>query len=328
MTTDIPLAMLIELHETMLKMRLAEERLADALLAGEIRCPVHLYTGEEAVATGVCAHLNEGDYVLGTHRSHGHYLAKGGSLKAMMAEIYGKVTGCAQGRGGSMHLVDPKLRAFATPIVGATIATAVGIALASSMRGDGAVSVAFFGDGATDEGRFYECLNLAALYKLPVLFVCENNFYSTHLPMEARQPADNIYQRAEMFALPGVRVDGNDVCAVYRVAGEAVQHARNGGGPALLECRTYRWRGHVGPHYDLDKGLRSPEELAAWQARCPVKRLEQTLLAEGVLINDDLTSIHQRIEREVEEAIAFAKANPLPRASDLLMYVYNDKQGR
>jgi len=327
MRTDIPPARLSELHETMLRIRLAEERLAGALLAGEIKCPVHLYTGEEAVAAGVCNHLNESDYVFGTHRSHGHYLAKGGHLKAMMAEIYGRVTGCAQGRGGSMHLVDPKLRTFTTPIVGSTIATAVGTALASSLRGDGAVSVAFFGDGATDEGRFYECLNLAALYKLPVLFVCENNFYSTHLPLEARQPADNIYQRAEMFATPGFRLDGNDVCAVYRVAGEAIQRARNGGGPALLECRTYRWRGHVGPHYDLDKGLRSPEELAAWQARCPVKRLEQTLLAEGILTNDNLASIHQRIEREVEEAIAFAKANPLPRASDLLMYVYNDEQG-
>ena len=324
---DIPPAKLIELHETLLKMRLVEERLADALLDGEIRCPVHLYTGEEAVATGVCAHLNESDYVFGTHRSHGHYLAKGGDLKAMMAEIYGRVTGCAQGRGGSMHLVDPELKVFATPIVGSTIATAVGTALASSLRGDGAVSVAFFGDGGTDEGRFYESLNLAALYKLPVLFVCENNFYSTHLPLEARQPADNIYQRAEMFAMPGVRVDGNDVLEVYRVAGEAVERARNGGGPTLVECRTYRWRGHVGPHYDLDKGLRSPEEFEAWKARCPVKRLEQTLLAEGILTNDDLASVYQRIEGEVEEAIAFAEASPMPEGTDLLRYVHNDEQG-
>ena len=320
--TDIPPAKLIELHETMLKMRLVEERLADALLDGEIRCPVHLYTGQEAVATGVCAHLNESDYVFGTHRSHGHYLAKGGDLKAMMAEIYGRVAGCAQGRGGSMHLVDPELKVFATPIVGSTIATTVGTALASSMRGNGAVSVAFFGDGATDEGRFYESLNLAALYKLPVLFVCENNFYSTHMPLKARQPSDNIYERAEMLAMPGVRVDGNDVCEVYRVAGEAVERARNGGGPTLIECRTYRWRGHVGPHYDLDKGLRSPEEFEAWKAKCPVKRLEQRLLAEGILTNEDLMSIFQRIGQEVEDAIAFAKASPMPEASDLLEYVH------
>ena len=322
--TDVLPETLIRLYETMLKMRLVEERLADALLDGEIRCPVHLYTGEEAVATGVCAHLNESDYVFGTHRSHGHYLAKGGDLKAMMAEIYGRVTGCAQGRGGSMHLVDPELGIFATPIVGSTIATAVGTALASSMRGDGAVSVAFFGDGATDEGRFYESLNLAALYKLPVLFVCENNFYSTHMPLKARQPADNIYERAEMFAMPGVRVDGNDVCEVYRVAGEAVERAR--GGPTLIECRTYRWRGHVGPHYDLDKGLRSPEEFEAWKARCPVKRLEQTLLAEGIVTDDFLTSIYQKIERGVEEAIAFAKASPMPEATDLLRHVHNEEQ--
>ena len=323
---DIPPAMLIQLHETMLRIRLVEERLADALLAGEIRCPVHLYTGEEAVAAGVCAHLNESDYVFGTHRSHGHYLAKGGDLKAMMAEIYGKTTGCAQGRGGSMHLVDPKLRIFATPIVGSTIATAVGAALAASLRGDGAVSGSFFGDGGTDEGRFYESLNLAALYKLPVLFVCENNLYSTHMPLKARQPADNIYERAEMFAMPGVRVDGNDVCEVYRVAGEAVERARSGGGPTLIECRTYRWRGHVGPHYDLDKGLRSPEEFEAWKARCPVKRLEQSLMAEGILTDDDLTSIYQRIEQELEEAMAFAKESPMPEAADLLGYVHNEEQ--
>ena len=225
-----------------------------------------------------------------------------------------------------MHLVDPELKAFATPIVSSTIATTVGTALASSIREDGAVSVAFFGDGATDEGRFYESLNLAALYKLPVLFVCENNLYSTHMPLQARQPADNIYQRAEMFAMPGVRVDGNDVCEVYQVAGEAVERARNGGGPTLIECRTYRWRGHVGPHYDLDKGLRSPEEFEAWKARCPVKHLEQSLMAEGVLTDDDLTSIYQRIKQEVEEAMAFAKASPMPEAADLLKYVHNDEQ--
>jgi len=326
MLADIPSETLIKLHETMLKIRLVEERLADALLNEEIRCPVHLYTGEEAIATGVCAHLNESDYVFGTHRSHGHYLAKGGDLKAMIAEIYGKTSGCAQARGGSMHLVDPDLKIFATPIVGATIATAVGAALASSLRGDGAVSVAFFGDGATDEGRFYESLNLAALYKLPVLFVCENNFYSTHMPLKARQPADNIYKRAEAFAMPGVRVDGNDVCEVHRVAGEAVERARSGGGPTLIECQTYRWHGHVGPYYDFDKGLRSLEEFKSWQARCPVKHLEQTLVAERILTNDDLMPIYQRIKREVEEAIAFAKASPMPEANDLLKYVHNDKQ--
>lgn len=325
MPVDISSKTLIKLHETMLKIRLVEERLADALMDGEIGCPVHLYTGEEAVATGVCAHLNEGDYVFGNHRSHGHYLAKGGDLKAMMAEIYGKMAGCAQGRGGSMHLVDPELRIFATPIVGSTIATAVGAALASSLRGDGAVSVAFFGDGATDEGRFYESLNLAALYKLPVLFVCENNFYSTHMPLKARQPADNIYKRAEMFAIPGVRVDGNDVCEVYRVAGEAIERARYDDGPTLIECRTYRWHGHVGPHYDFDKGLRSLEEFKSWQARCPVKRLEQRLLAGGILTSDDLMSTRQRIEWEVEEATTFAKASPAPEAIDLLKYVHNDE---
>ncbi len=327
MKTDIPSAKLIQLHEAMLKIRLAEERLADALLNREIRCPVHLYTGEEAVAAGVCAHLRESDYVFGTHRSHGHYLAKGGDLKALMAELYGKTTGCSWGRGGSMHLTSAKLRIFITPIVGATISQAVGAAMASSMKGDGAISVSFFGDGATEQGRFYESLNLAALYKLPVLFICENNLYSSHLRLEARQPADNICKRAEMFTIPAFRVDGNDVCEVYRVSAEAIRRVRSGAGPAFIECRTYRWHGHVGPHDDLDKAIRDPEELKFWRARCPVKLLEQTLLAEGIMTKDDLASVYRRIQQEIEEAISFAKASPTPKADDLLQYVYNDPKG-
>lgn len=327
MPTEIPAAKLVQLHEAMLKIRLTEDRLAGAILQGEIRCPVHLYTGQEAVAAGVCTHLQEKDYVFGTHRSHGHYLAKGGDLKSMVAELYGKATGCSGGRGGSMHLTSAKLRIFISPIVGATIAQAVGAALASSLKGDGAISVSFFGDGATEQGRFYESLNLAALYKLPMLFICENNLYSSHLRLEARQPADNIYRRAEMFTLPAFRVDGNDVCEVYRVSGEAIRRARDGQGPTFIECRTYRWRGHVGPHDDLDKAIRDPEELKLWRGRCPVKRMEQTLLAEGIVTKDDLASVTQRLDEEIEEAIRFAKASPTPRADDLLQYVTHDPKG-
>jgi len=308
----------------MLTIRQTEERLAEALLDGEIRCPVHLYTGQEAVAAGVCAHLNRDDYVFGTHRSHGHYLAQGGDLNGMIAEIYGRTTGCAKGRGGSMHVVDPDLHIYATPIIGATIPNAVGAALAATRKQNGSVAVAFFGDGAVDEGRFHESLNLASLYQLPTLFVCENNLYAASARLDARQRNLDLYQHAEAFAMPGVRVDGNDVCAVYRAAQEAVERARGGGGPTLMECLTYRWRGHVGPHYDLDKGLRDAEELAAWQARCPIKQLGEALVDWGVQTEEDLAAIELEVDQAVERAWAFAKSSPLPDPTELLAYVYVD----
>ncbi len=325
--SGIPPETLVELYQMMLTIRQTEERLAEALVAGEIRCPVHLYTGEEAVAAGVCAHLNQDDYVFGTHRSHGHYLAKGGDLNTMIAEIYGRTTGCARGRGGSMHVVDPDLHVYATPIVAATISNAVGAALAATRKQNGGVAVSFFGDGAVEEGRFYESLNLASLYQLPVLFVCENNLYASHVRLEARQRNADIYKHAEPFAMPGVQVDGNDVCVVYRAAQEAVERARGGGGPTLIECLTYRWRGHVGPNYDLDKGIRQPEELAAWQARCPIKRLGEALVASGIQTKENLAAIRFRVDQAVEDAWAFAKGSPLPDPAELLAFVHVDRRG-
>jgi TPP-dependent pyruvate/acetoin dehydrogenase alpha subunit len=320
----VPTEILVQLYRTMLLIRQTEERLADALLAGEIRCPVHLYTGQEAVAAGVCAHLNEGDYVFGTHRSHGHYLAKGGGLNAMIAEIYGRTTGCARGRGGSMHVIDPDLHIYATPIVASTISNAVGAALVVARKKNGNVAVSFFGDGAAEEGRFYESLNLASLYQLPVLFVCENNIYASHVRQEARQRNPDIHKHAEAFAMPGVQVDGNDVCAVYRTAQEAVERARGGGGPTLIECLTYRWRGHVGPNYDLDKGIRDVKELEAWQARCPIKCLGKALVDEEIQTEDDIAATRLEVDQAVEEAFAFAKSSPLPDATELLAYVTAD----
>lgn len=308
----------------MLLIRLAEEELARSVEAGEIRCPVHLYTGQEAVATGVCLQLEQKDFVFGTHRSHGHFLAKGGDLKAMIAEIYGRSTGCARGRGGSMHVIDPERHIYATPIVGATIPHAVGAALAAVRQGTGAVAVAFFGDGAVEEGRFCESLGLAALYQLPVLFVCENNLYASHMPLAARRRNPDIYRLGEAFGLPGVRVDGNDVCAVYLAAQDALQRARRGDGPTLLECLTYRWRGHVGPNYDLDKGLRSPEELAAWQARCPIRRLGQRLVEQGIQNQAQLDTIQQQVAGEVEQAWSFARTSPPPDPNELLDFVWAD----
>ena len=312
---------LLWLYRTMVTIRCVEEQLAAALTQGEIGCPVHLYTGQEAVAAGVCANLTDTDYVFGTHRSHGHYLAKGGSLLSLVAEIYGRQSGCARGRGGSMHLVDPDRRIFATPIVGSTIPNAVGAALAAERSGEGAVAVAFFGDGAVEEGRFAESLNLAALYQLPTVFVCENNFYASHLRLEARQRQTDIWQRAAAYGLPGVRVDGNDVCAVYREAARAVQRARCGSGPTLLECLTYRWRGHVGPNYDLDCGIREPAELAAWQALCPIERLGKALIAANLQTPQDLAAIREEVACFVAQAMEAAAASPPPSADELLSFV-------
>src|SRR5205823_7507370 len=212
-----PLTALRAMYVTMLRIRVCEERLAELLVAKEVGCPTHLYTGQEAVAAGVCAALLREDYVFGGHRSHGHYLAKGGDLKELIAEIYGKATGCSKGRGGSMHLVAPEVGILGTvPLVAATIPLAVGTALASKLRGDDRVSVSFFGDGATEEGHFHESLNLAAVYRLPVLFVCENNLYSSHMHLLERRACDNVDRAGEAHGLPSVRVDGNGVVAVYR----------------------------------------------------------------------------------------------------------------
>ncbi len=234
-------ALLWEMYRSMMRIRIAEESIAELLENKEIGCPTHLYTGQEAIAVGVCAALTKDDYILGGHRSHGHYLAKGGDVRRLMAELYGKVSGCARGRGGSMHLVAPEVGLLGTvPLVAATIPIAVGAALACKLRGEQRVSVSFFGDGATEEGHFHESLNLAAVHRLPVIFVCENNLYSSHMHISERRAKDNIYKSGEAHGMPGLSLDGNDVVAVYRATVEAVHRARKGEGPTLLECRTYR----------------------------------------------------------------------------------------
>jgi acetoin:2,6-dichlorophenolindophenol oxidoreductase subunit alpha len=311
---EIPPATLRKLYTTMLRIRKLEERIAELLQPpSEIVCPVHLYTGQEAVATGVCANLRREDYVLSTHRSHGHYIAKGGDLRALMAELYGKATGCSRGRGGSMHLASPDMGLLgSSAIVAGTIPIAVGAALALSLKKSDGVAVAFFGDGAVGEGTFYESLNLASLKKLPVIFVCENNLYSTHMPLAACLAATEIYKKAEAFCLPGTRVDGNNVIDVYKAAREAVAAARRGEGPALIECLTYRWRGHVGPNYDLDKGLRKQEELDFWMKKDPVKMLEASLLEQKILPASERDRIGREIDEEIEAAVTFARESPYP----------------
>ena len=319
----VPPTTMRAMYVTMLKIRLFEEKVADLVSKEEIICPCHLYIGQEAVATGVCANLRRDDFVFSNHRSHGHYLAKGGDMKAMMAELYGRETGCAKGRGGSMHLALPDAGLpGSTAIVAGSIPPAAGAALAFSLQKKDTVSVAFFGDGAVNEGVWYETLNFASLKKLPVIFICENNLYSTHMPVSACLADTDIYKKAAAFNMPGVRIDGNNVVEVYRTAKKAINDARRGKGPALIECMTYRWRGHVGPSDDLDKGLRSKEELDYWMDRCPVKALEGFLLEQGIVSESDKDKIHQSIEREIEEALAFAKASPYPDRNELLSNVF------
>jgi acetoin:2,6-dichlorophenolindophenol oxidoreductase subunit alpha len=322
---NIPDSTLRRIYLTMVRIRRLEERIADLVSGGDIACPCHLYIGQEAVAAGVGAALKKEDWVLSTHRSHGHYLAKGGDMKTLMAELYGKSSGCSHGRGGSMHLASPDNGLpGSSAIVAGTIPLAVGAALAFVIRKQNNVSVAFFGDGAFGEGVLYESLNFAALKKLPVVFVCENNFYSTHMPIAASLAETSIYKKAAMFAMPGVKVNGNDAAAVFTAASEAVTRARRGLGPTLIECRTYRWRGHVGPNYDIDKGLRSKEELERWMRRCPIKLLEKRLLSRGVITAAGKKRLDEAAGREVEEALSYARRCPYPAPEEITSHVFKD----
>ncbi len=325
--SEFSIDLLRTLYRTMVRLRVFEERLAEIVEGGEIKTPCHLYIGQEAVATGICAALDRHDSVWGGHRSHGHYLAKGGDLNAMMAEIFGKATGCSKGRGGSMHLVAPDHGIFGTvPLVAATIPLAVGAGLASKLRADGRVSVSFFGDGATEEGHFHESMNFAAVYNLPLIFVCENNFYASHMSLLERRAKDNIVRSAEAHGIEGVSLDGNDVLAVYSASLEAVRRARQGEGPTLLECRTYRWRGHVGPDWNMDVGVKRKDELRYWLPKDPVKRLRTSLEALGVSA-EYFESIDCDIHKEVDEAVIYARETPYPDASELLSNLFVAEKG-
>ncbi|HVO96438.1 MAG TPA: thiamine pyrophosphate-dependent dehydrogenase E1 component subunit alpha [Bryobacteraceae bacterium] len=301
----------------MVRIRRAEEAVADLLESGETRCPCHLYIGQEAIAAGVCATLERTDTVWGGHRSHGHYLAKGGSLEAMFAEILGRETGCSGGRGGSMHLFAAEQGILGTvPIVAGTVPLAVGAAMAYKMRGQPHVAIAFFGDGCVEEGHVHESMNLAALYRLPVVFVCENNLYSSHMHWSERRLADNLHRAGEFHSIPGERVDGNDVEAVFSATGAAVGRARAGKGPSFLECRTFRWRGHVGASMDLDVGVKRRGELEEWMQNDPILRLESRLRDRGILLNES------PIREEIQAALEAARRTPLPPAERVFDYVF------
>ena len=316
-------ALATDLYVRMLRIRRVEEKIVELYPQQEMRCPTHLSLGQEAAAAGVCAALWDVDRIFSTHRCHAHYLAKGGDLKRMFAELYGRKTGCAKGKGGSMHLVQPDLGIMgASAIVGGSLPIAVGSALAAKMQGRDRVAVAFFGDGAVEQGAFHESLNFASLQKLPVLFVCENNFFATHSHQSARQPADNIYERAAGYVIPGIRVDGTDVWAVYEAARSAVERARSGAGPTLLEIRLYRWKEHVGPNFDYALGYRTKEELDTWMARCPLRLFAERLTAEGVCQQAELARMAAELDGEIDKAVRYARASPEPTRDDMLADVY------
>jgi pyruvate dehydrogenase E1 component alpha subunit len=311
------------LFEEMLLIRMVEEAIADHYAEGEMRCPVHLSIGQEAVAVGVCRPLTATDKVFSTHRCHAHYLAKGGDLKRMFAEIYGKKSGCLGGRGGSMHLADFEVGMMASiPIVSSAIPVAVGSALADKRVRSGKVTVAFFGDASVEEGVFHESANFASLHKLPVVFACENNLYSVYTPLHQRQPDRPLTDVARAHGLRAMHVDGNDAEQVFHMAHEAIALARSGGGPTFLVLDTYRSREHCGPNTDDALGYRPATESAAWEQRCPLRRLKVQLLDEAILTAEHEADMRTKIGAKIEEARTFAREAPLPSPDDATRHVY------
>jgi len=317
-------AQALRLYESMVVIRRVEERLRDDSAAGKLPGAVHLYIGEEAVAAGVCAHLNDRDYATSTHRGHGHFLAKGGDLPAMMAEIWAKREGICRGMGGSMHVADVSKGILgANGIVGAGLAIATGAAFGAKLDGDGKVAVCFFGDGASNQGALMECLNISTLWQLPVIFVCENNGFSEFTP-SSEVTAGRIGDRARAFSMPTSDVDGNDVSDVWRAAGEAVRRARDGGGPSFIEARTYRIQGHFEFESVVLSGgrYRDQEEIDAWSRNDPIARFRAQLTASGTAAAADLDAIEADVLKRVQDAVAFAEAGEPadPELAETLMF--------
>ena len=308
------------LYRSLYRIRRVEEEVARVYATDKIKSPVHLSIGQESVSVGVCDVLRPDDIVFGTYRGHALYLAKGGDMSAMVAELYGKVTGCTRGKGGSMHLIDTECGVMGTSaVVGTTIANAAGYAYAMKLRRSDAVVACFFGDGATEEGVFAETLNFAVLKRLPVLFVCENNGYAIHTPQTRRQGNPDIRARAEAHGMPAERLDGNDVCALRDRADEAVAKMRAGEGPRFVEAVTYRWREHVGPGQDYHLGFRDKSECERWEKGDAVRALAEQLPA------DERARIEAAVECEVAEAFAFAESSPFPPAAELTTDIYTEE---
>jgi len=316
-----------DLHRRMVRIRLFEE--AAGRLAEANRLPgfLHLYVGEEAVASGVCGALNDDDHITSTHRGHGHLVAKGGDFNRMMAELMGKATGYCKGKGGSMHISDLSLGMLgANGIVGAGSPIAVGAAFANKYRKQGQVAVAFFGDGATNIGAFHEAANMACALHLPIVFACENNEYGEFTPRDKTMAITDIVDRAAGYGMPGVIVDGMDVIAVHEAALEAVERARTGGGPSLIEAKTYRFYNHHGVQ-NLGLKYRSDDEVARWKERDPIFTLEDRMVENKVATRDRFEEIWTELRNDIDNAIKFAEDSPVPAPDQVMVDVYTQKAG-
>jgi pyruvate dehydrogenase E1 component alpha subunit len=327
--TDTPTVtddLLLDLHRRMVRIRLFEE--AAGRLAEEAKLPgfLHLYVGQEAVAAGTCAALTDDDQIVSTHRGHGHLVAKGGDLNRMMAELMGKATGYCNGKGGSMHISDPELGMLgANGIVGAGVPIAVGAAFADKYRGDGNVAVAFFGDGSTNIGAFHEAANMAAALELPLVLMCENNEYAEYTPRHTTMKVADVIERAAAYGIPGAVVDGMDAVAVYEAAAIAVERARAGEGPSMVEAKTYRYYNHHGIQ-DLGQSYRTDEEVLEWKARDAIAALEARMAESGVLDAAGARAVWDEVGEAIAAAIEFAEESPYPDPSTMLDDVYTEKE--
>ena len=316
---------LLSLHYNMLRIRKVQLHIESLYHLDEMKTPIHLCIGQEAVAVGVCANLKKDDYISSNHRGHGHYLAKGGDLRRMVAELYCRETGCSKGHGGSMHLVDTSVGHMgSSSIVGGGIPIGTGLALAIKMKKEPRVSVVFFGDGAADEGVLYESVNFAILKRLPVIYVYENNQFSVCSRVSTRHWGEVIFHAVPKDKLLACQVDGNDVLEIYRATRTAVNRARAGQGPVFIECKTYRIRGHAGAGYDVKLGYRTGEEIIAWERKCPVVVFQNKLLLKKVVTKKELAETERKIDTEIDEAFKFARESPLPKGRDLLLYLFKE----
>ena len=320
MATNLTKDKLIEMLQKMLEIRFFEEKVFELYAQNLVPGTIHLYIGEEAIAVGVCSNLRKDDYITSTHRGHGHCLAKGADPKRVMAEILGKKTGYCKGKGGSMHIADFSIGMLgATAVVGAGIPIAAGAGLSIKLRGTDQVVACFFGEGASNQGTFHEGINMAAIWNLPVIFVCENNLYAMGTRQSKVMKIENIADRAVAYGIPGVVVDGNDVSAVYEASHEAVERARRGEGPTLIECKTYRHKGHsrVDP-----ARYRPKEEVEAWLSKDPIKRLKEKLLQTKMLTETEIAKIEKELSAKIDEAVKFAMESPYPAPEEALEDVY------
>ena len=314
----------LSIFSDLLRIRKIELMISKEYSNGQMRCPVHLSIGQEATPVGVCKNLNTNDQIVSTHRSHAHYLAKGGNLKKMMAEIYGKISGCSKGKGGSMHLIDLKVgMVAAVPIVGSTIPIGTGLAWANKLEKNNKIVVVFLGDGATEEGVFFESLDFASLHNLKILFVCENNFYSVYSPLKYRQSKKrDLLSIVKSFGIKSFKIDGNDTIKIFNKSQKIIKDVRLGKGPGFVLLDTYRWLEHCGPNNDDNLDYRLDKETKRWLKKCPIKKLQKKLVSKKILNKKNLEKINNKIDKEITLALNYAKKSKFPKFSELNKDIY------